>query len=115
MGTFAIQLIFSIIMAVGFSSAGGLRGDGTGPHGGDYFLGLVALLVTIGWVVCALGDFFMLTKIHGYYRATGASMSKAQSEFTSNVLSNEGVRNAAAQAAAAGVRQGFQGGAPGQR
>merc|ERR1719423_321260 len=59
--TFAIQLIFSIIMAVGFSSAGGcgliltittftggLRGDGTGPHGGDYFLGLVALLVTIG-------------------------------------------------------------------
>merc|ERR1719516_90647 len=83
--TFAIQLIFSLIMAVGFSSAGGcgliltittftggLRGEGNGPHGGDYFLGLVALLVTIGWVVCALGDFFMLTKIHGYYRATGA-------------------------------------------
>merc|ERR1712032_511545 len=38
---------------------------------------------------------FMLTKIHGYYRATGASLSKAQ-------------------AAAAGVRQGFQGGAQGQ-
>jgi len=56
----------------------------------------------------------MLTKIHGYYRATGASLSKAQAEFTTNVLSNEGVRNAAAQAAAAGVRQGFQGGAQGQ-
>jgi len=119
--TFAIQLIFSIIMAVGFSSAGGCglilmittftgaqRGDGTGAHGGDYFLGFVALLVTIGWVVCALGDFFMLTKIHGYYRATGASMSKAQSEFTTNMFQNEAVRNAAASAAAAGVRQGFQ-------
>ena len=33
------------------------------------------------------------TKIHGYYRATGASLSKAQAEFTTNVLSNEGVRS----------------------
>ena len=31
-------------------------------------------------------------QIHGYYRATGASLSKAQAEFTTNVLSNEGVR-----------------------
>ena len=33
-----------------------------------------------------------LPQIHGYYRATGASLSKAQAELTSNVLSNEGVR-----------------------
>ena len=32
-------------------------------------------------------------QIHGYYRATGASLSKAQAEFTTNVLSNEGVRS----------------------
>ena len=46
-------------------------------------------------------------QIHGYYRATGASITKAQAEFATNVFSNEGVRNAAASAAAAGVRQGF--------
>ena len=48
------------------------------------------------------------SQIHGYYRATGASISKAQAEFTTNVFSNEAVRNAAANAAVAGVRQGFQ-------
>ena len=49
----------------------------------------------------------LLFQIHGYYRATGASLTKAQAEFATNVFSNEGVRNAAASAAAAGVRQGF--------
>ena len=48
-----------------------------------------------------------LFQIHGYYRATGASLTKAQAEFATNVFSNEGVRSAAASAAAAGVRQGF--------
>jgi len=79
----------------------------TGPSGGDYFIGFIITLIAIGWVVAAVADFFMLTKIHGYYRATGASLTKAQAEFATNVFSNEGVRNAAASAAAAGVRQGF--------
>merc|ERR1712020_43934 len=116
-------------------------GTGKDATGGTYFVGFLILCVAVGFCVSALADFFMLTKIHGYYRATGASLSKAQAEFTTNVLSNEGVRleifvsfclfvvsnccwlrclhllvfrNAAAQAAAAGVRQGFQGGAQGQ-
>ena len=48
------------------------------------------------------------SQIHGYYRATGASISKAQAEFTTNVFSNEAVRSGVANAAVAGVRQGFQ-------
>merc|ERR1712183_198216 len=76
-----------------------------------FFCQFLIFCIAVGFSIAALADFFMLTKIHGYYRATGASLSKAQAEFTTNVLSNEGVRNAAAQAAAAGVRQGFQGGA----
>merc|ERR1712087_618169 len=79
------------------------------PSAGDYFIGFVIILIAIGWIVAAVADFFMLTKIHGYYRATGASITKAQAEFATNVFSNEGVRNAAASAAAAGVRRGFQG------
>ena len=43
------------------------------------------------------------------YRSTGASIAKAQQEFTTSVFSNETVRNAAAQAAAAGVRNTFNG------
>merc|ERR1712062_471763 len=82
---------------------GGSR-NGSGATGGDYFIGFILILITTGWVIAALADFFILTKIHGYYRATGASISKAQAEFTTNVFSNEAVRNAAA----AGVRQGFQ-------
>ena len=87
---------------------GGSNNRPDGPTGGDYFLGFLVLIICIGWVLCALADFFMLSKIHGYYRATGASFTKAQAEFTTNVFQNESVRNAAAQAAAAGVRQGFQ-------
>ena len=103
---------------------GGNRTDGA--TGGDIFVGVIILLICVGWVCCALCDFFMLTKvshqslhsasvtdlmifqIHGYYRATGASITKAQAEFTTNMFQNEAVRNAAASAAAAGVRQGFQ-------
>ena len=85
---------------------GGTRNEG--PTGGDYFIGFIVLLVAFGFASAALADFFMLTKIHGFYRATGASVSKAQAEFTTNILSNEGVRNAAASAAAATIRQGFQ-------
>jgi len=116
---FFCQFCFSVVMALGIPGTGGsglitaivtFKGgsrDGAAA-GGDYFIGFIILLVAFGYCVGAFADFFMLTKIHGYYRATGASLAKAQSEFTSNVLSNEGVRNAAASAAAAGVRQSFQ-------
>jgi len=114
---FFCQFIFSCIMALGIPGSGG-SGIITAiatlsdkkANGGSYFSGFLGMCIAVGFCVAALADFFMLTKIHGYYRATGASLSKAQAEFTTNILSNEGVRNAAAQAAAAGVRQGFQGG-----
>merc|ERR1719427_1214333 len=112
---FFCQFLFSCIMALGIPGSGGagvITAIGTFTDkeatSGTYFVGFLILCISIGFIVAAGADFFMLTKIHGYYRATGASLSKAQAEFTTNVLSNEGVRNAAASAAAAGVRQGFQ-------
>ena len=99
--------MFSGLIVAISTFTGGSR-NGSGATGGDYFIGFILILITTGWVIAALADFFILTKIHGYYRATGASISKAQAEFTTNVFSNEAVRNAAASAAAAGVRQGFQ-------
>merc|ERR1712223_683615 len=107
---FFCQFMFSCIMALGIPGSGGagiITAIGTFTDkeatGGTYFVGFLILCIAVGFAVAALADFFMLTKIHGYYRATGASLSKAQAEFTSNVLSNEGVRNAAAQAAAVGA------------
>merc|ERR1712223_1912096 len=107
---FFCQFMFSCIMALGIPGSGGagiITAIGTFTDkeatGGTYFVGCLILCIAVGFAVAALADFFMLTKIHGYYRATGASLSKAQAEFTSNVLSNEGVRNAAAQPAAAAV------------
>merc|ERR1711892_893468 len=94
---FFCQFCFSVVMALGIPGTGGsglitaivtFRGgarDG-GAKGGDYFIGFIVLLIALGFAAAALADFFMLTKIHGYYRATGASLAKAQSEFTSNVL-----------------------------
>ena len=104
--TDTISSFSGLIVAIS-TFTGGSRAN-SGPTGGDYFIGFMLILITTGWIVAALADFFILTKIHGYYRATGASISKAQAEFTTNVFSNEAVRNAAASAAAAGVRQGFQ-------
>lgn len=41
------------------------------------------------------------------YRSTGASMAKAQQEFTSEFLRNQHVRNAASNVAAAAVQSQF--------
>ncbi len=41
------------------------------------------------------------------YRSTGASFAKAQAEFTTGVMKNEQVQQAAAAAAREGVRQTF--------
>merc|ERR1711874_578891 len=100
---FFAQFCYSILMALGIKQmgacglivaistfTGGSRT--TGPTGGDYFIGFITILIAAGWVIAALGDFFILTKI--------------QAEFTTNVFSNEAVRNAAANAAVAGVRKG---------
>ena len=50
---------------------------------------------------------FYLFQIHRLYRSTGASIAKAQAEFTSGVMSNETVRQAAADAARESVRSQF--------
>jgi len=112
---FFLQFLFSAIMALGIPSSGGcglITAIATfrakEATGGDVFVGILLLIIGIGFTVAAVADFFMLNKIHGLYRATGASLAKAQAEFTTNVLSNEGVRNAAANAAASAAQQGVR-------
>jgi len=49
----------------------------------------------------AFASFLVLVKVHSIYRSTGASLEKAQAEFTTGVLRNEQVQRAATGAATA--------------
>jgi len=91
-------------LILGFSTIG--RDDRTG---GLIFVGVLMVMIGIGFGLTALADFYMLTKIHRLYRSTGASLAKAQAEFTSGVMQNEHVRQAAAEAARETVRSQFAG------
>jgi len=119
--TFAAQFLFGVVMAIGIPSTGGcgfitaivtFQGGKRqeGATGGDYFVGFIVILVAVGFALSAAADFFMLTKVHGLYRATGASVAKAQAEFASGVMNNDAARNAAA----AGMSSAFQNAAQNQ-
>ncbi|XP_065166319.1 secretory carrier-associated membrane protein 1 isoform X2 [Atheta coriaria] len=69
--------------------------------------GLFALAVAIGFGCAAAADLFLISKIHRMYRSTGASMAKAQAEFTSEILGNQHVRDVASNVASAAVASQF--------
>ena len=75
--------------------------------GGSVFVGVCMLITGFGFALCALADFYLLVTIHKLYRSTGASMAKAQAEFTTGVLQNEQVQAAAQAAARETVRNQF--------
>jgi len=118
---FFSQFLFTCFMGLGIYGTGGcgmiisIVVFQNATSGGQYFVGFIVLLTAIGFIVAAIADFFMLTKVHSLYRATGASFAKAQTEFTSTMMNNEGVRAAAAEAAAASVRNQFNQNQPQQQ
>jgi len=110
--TFFFQFVMSVIYCLGIGGMGssGLIMGFRHLSGGGFmiFVGVLMVINGAGFVTVALADFYMLVKIHRMYRSTGASMAKAQAEFTSGVMSNESVRQAAAEAASATVKSQFQ-------
>jgi len=105
------QFLVSVLYALGIGSmgsAGIITGlEQFGGSGGQIVVGVLMLLNGIGFGVAAAADFYLLVKIHKMYRSTGASLSKAQSEFATGVMKNDAVRQAAADAAREGVRSQF--------
>lgn len=69
--------------------------------------GVIALLIAFGFAAAAAADLFLISKIHRMYRSTGASLAKAQQEFTSEFFRNQHVRNAASNVATAAVQNQF--------
>ncbi|KAJ8955370.1 hypothetical protein NQ318_003467 [Aromia moschata] len=70
-------------------------------------VGILALIIAIGFGCAAAADLFLISKIHNMYRSTGASMAKAQQEFTTEFLRNQHVRSAASNVPAAAVQSQF--------
>jgi len=111
---FFFQMIVSALYSVGIGGMGssglwlGFEAIGRkDASGGLIFVGVLMVIIGVGWGLAALADFYLLAKIHRLYRSTGASIAKAQAEFTSGVMSNETVRQAAADAARESVRSQF--------
>jgi len=113
---FFFQMVVSALYAIGIVSGSsglytGLKAIGMDEAtGGIIFAGVLMILVGIGFGLAALADFYFLVKIHRLYRSTGASLAKAQAEFTTGVMQNETVRQAAAEAARESVRSQFAAG-----
>jgi len=104
---FVIQIIFSVLFCLTMQGACGIIGGikiinlGGAMH---IFVGIVVLIVGIGFAVGAVFDVIMLVRIHRIYRSSGASFAKAQQEFTSGVMRNEHVQGAAAGLASEALR-----------
>ncbi|XP_072402123.1 secretory carrier-associated membrane protein 1 [Diabrotica undecimpunctata] len=65
--------------------------------------GIIALIIAIGFGLAATADLLLISKIHRMYRSTGASLAKAQQEFTTEFFRNQHVRDAATNVAVAAV------------
>ncbi|KAM4593469.1 secretory carrier-associated membrane protein 5 isoform 1-T1 [Odontesthes bonariensis] len=116
--SFNFMLFFFVFMAqVGISIIQSIGIPGWGVCGWlatisffsyNIFIALIMLIPTIMFTAVASLSFIALTKIHNFYRGTGASMSKAQEEWATGAWKNPHVQEAAQQAAmgaAAGAMQ----------
>ncbi|KAK9507045.1 hypothetical protein O3M35_008872 [Rhynocoris fuscipes] len=111
---FFFQFVVTVIQAIGIPDGGtcgilvaiGAFTHSTGAL--DIIIAIIILSIAFGFCVAAVMDLLLISKIHRIYRSTGASMAKAQAEFTTEFLKNEHVRSAASSAATAAVQAQFQ-------
>ncbi|KAI0978068.1 hypothetical protein GJ496_000065 [Pomphorhynchus laevis] len=101
---FFLHIVFSFMMIIGVFPTGfcGLMIaiEMMNNSGFSYkFAGIVCTLVTILLTLEAIASIIVLIQVHKLYRSTGASLSRAQQELSSNVMSNRHARNAAVNVA----------------
>ncbi|KAM3965547.1 secretory carrier membrane protein [Aphomia sociella] len=101
---FLFQIIITVVQSIGFSGGGscGLI-TSISAFEVNVAVGVITILVTIGFITCVVADVMLMAKVHRIYRSTGASLAKAQAEFTTEILRNQHVQTAASNAAAAAV------------
>ncbi|CAH2049190.1 unnamed protein product, partial [Iphiclides podalirius] len=101
---FLFQIIITTVQSIGFTGGGscGLV-TSISAFKVNVGVGIITLLVTIGFITTVVADVMLMAKVHRIYRSTGASLAKAQAEFTTEILRNQHVQTAASSAAAAAV------------
>eukprot|EP00117_Sycon_ciliatum_P050174 scpid75449/ scgid35451/ Secretory carrier-associated membrane protein 2 len=94
--TFFCQCVYNVVQSVGFIGSGGcglivaLKGK-KDAHAVVFFMAIAAFIL---WVLMSAIGSYMLIRIHRYYRTSGHSMQRVQSEAGSALAQNEGVRSA---------------------
>lgn len=73
--------------------------------GSKIIVGLLSMIVTLGFAILTLADGLMLMKVHRLYRQSGATLEQAQREFQSAFVNNPTVRGAAREVATAGINE----------
>ncbi|XP_037726048.1 secretory carrier-associated membrane protein 5 [Drosophila subpulchrella] len=105
------QTLYSIVQTVGFSKmgyCGFITAIGQfDSSASGIIVGILLLLVSICFATVAVANVLMITKIHSIYRSTGASMAKAQAEFTTEFLRNQHVQEAASSAVNTAINSQF--------
>lgn len=102
-----MQFVISIVQALGFDGFGTCGWINSLSHINESVgAGIVMLIVSLFFTVFAAGSILMLMKVHRIYRSTGASWAKAQQEFATGVMTNEGVQ----QGIGAAAKNAFTGG-----
>lgn len=96
---FFCQLVVSICWAIGLTSGSCGLLTLTKNLDKGAFVTFFLVFVCFALLLYAFASFLMLIQVHSIYRHTGASMEKAQAEFTQNVLSSQAAQNATQQAA----------------
>lgn len=102
---FFFQIIFCALYAIGipaFGSAGWINGAKHADDGHTVVSGMMFICAALFTLLVIL-KVLLLRKIHGFYRSSGASLQKAQTEFATGVASNQTVQAAAAEAVKAGI------------
>ncbi|KAI8035073.1 hypothetical protein M5D96_012166 [Drosophila gunungcola] len=105
------QTLYSIVQTVGFNKMGYCGfitaiGQFDGYPSG-IIVGILLLCVSFCFAAVAVANVLMITKIHSIYRSTGASMAKAQAEFTTEFLRNQHVQEAASSAVNTAINSQF--------
>ncbi|XP_063216341.1 secretory carrier-associated membrane protein 1 [Bacillus rossius redtenbacheri] len=105
---FFFQFMVAVIQTIGIPGSGTcgflVAIETFDSTAGGITVGVILLLIALGFGSAAAMDILLLSKIHRIYRSTGASFAKAQQEFTSEFLRSEHVQNAATNVAASTLR-----------
>lgn len=108
---FFFQFVVTVIQTIGIPGSGtcgiiiALRCFDNTASG--IAVGVILLIIALMFGTAAGIDLLLISKIHAIYRSSGASMAKAQQEFTTEFLRNQHVQTAASNAAAAAVQSQF--------